>query len=116
MQQVVLSVLLGDELTDRHAKIGADRIPARPRARQQYGAPGVIASRFVRRGVGFGRIQTTDEHHTIAEGLERLCDERELEVRTFLNRAEVARRYSMGMPDPDEAFYGPRRCLADRCL
>ena len=45
----------------------------------------------------------------IAERLERLRDEREVEVPAFLERTPVAGRRAVRMPDADEALHRRRR-------
>ena len=107
-QDRVLAVLLRDHLVDGHAEVRADRVAPRARPRQQHCAARVIAARLLVGGHRFRHVEAADEHHAIAERLERLGDERELEVPAFLGRAPVAGRGAVRVPDADEAPHGRR--------
>ena len=104
----VLAVLLRDHLVDRHAQVRADGVAPRTRARQQHRAARVIAARLLVGGHRLRHVEAADEHHAVAERLERLGDERELEVPAFLDRAPVAGRGAVRVPDADEAPHGRR--------
>ena len=79
-QDRVLPVLAGDVLIDRDAEERADGVPPRPRPGQQHRAARVIAARLVGRRHRLGHVEAADQHDAVAERLQRLGDERELEV------------------------------------
>src|SRR5262245_30800868 len=98
----VLPVPAGDHLVDGRSKIGADGVSPRPRPRQQDRATRMIAAGLLRGRCRLGHVEAADEHDAVAERLQRLRDEREREVFPFLERAPIARRRAMWVPDADE--------------
>src|SRR6185295_9614254 len=105
-QDRVLAVFRGDQLIDGRAEKRAHRVAARTRAREQHRAARVIAARLLVGRRRLRHVEAGDEHDAIADRLERLGDERELEVLALLQRTPVAGRGAVRMPDADEA---PRR-------
>src|SRR5438309_10187559 len=72
----------------------------------------MIASWFVRSRARTRGIQARDQDHSIAERLQRFCDERKLKVRPFLKRTPVSWRRTMRMPYADKASHGTRACCS----
>ena len=99
----VLPVLVGDVLVDGDAQERAHRVASRPRAGQQHRAARVIAARLVRRRHRLRHVEAADQDDAVAEWLQRLRDEGEVEVLPVLERTPVARRCAVRVPDADEA-------------
>jgi hypothetical protein len=76
----------------------------------------MIAARLVRGCHRFRDIHPGDQRETVAERFERFGDERELEIRAFLQRAPVTRRRTVRMPDSQKALHRSRRSLMQRRL
>jgi hypothetical protein len=104
----ILPVPIGNRLIDRDPEEWTHRVPARAGAREQDRATRVVPARLFVGGRCFRHIQPGNQGHTVAEWLQRLCDEGELEVFAVLQRAPVTGRSAMRMPDTDKAF-GRRR-------
>src|SRR4030095_2655567 len=81
------------------------------RARQEGRAFGVVAARFFLGREGFVHVEAADQDHTAAELLQRFRDERKLKSGAFLQRAPIARRSAMWMPDTDKTSHGARSCF-----
>ena len=109
-QDGVLAVPGRDHLIDRRTEKRAHGVAPRTRTREQHGAAGVIAARFLVGGHRLGHVQPGDEHDPIAQRLERLGDERELEVLSLLQRAPKAGSRAVRVPDADEAPYRRSGC------
>ena len=96
--------LFAISLIDRDAQIRAHGVSSRAGAGQQDRAARMVAAGLVVGGHRLRHVQAGDEHRAIAEWLQRLRDERELEVLAFLQRTPIPGRRAMRMPDADEAL------------